>query len=188
MRPLSRLAHMRRFATSSLAVALGVVAAVALVSCGGGGNARLLPGNTAKEITANLDQVVELSGTGDCTAAQDAARQVSDQIDALGGVDKQLKQALRDGAKRLNQVVAANCASTSVSTTTDLSTTTDTTRPTTTTKKPPKKTPTTPTTTPTTTSTQTTPTTTPTTPTTTPTTGGGGSGPPSGGVGAGGSG
>lgn len=176
---------MRRLATFLLAVTLGVAAAVALVSCGGGGDAKLLPGDTAKEITANLDKVTELSSTGDCTAAQDAAQQVSDQIDALGGVDKQLKQALRDGARRLNEVVAANCASTSVATTTDTSTTTDTPRTTTTAKKPPKKTPTTTATTPTTTSTQTTPTTTPTTPTTTPTTGGGGSGPPSGGVGAG---
>ncbi len=115
---LSRLAPMRRLTTSLLAVMLGIGAAVALVSCGGGGNAKLLPGNTAKEITVNLDKVAELSSTGDCTAAQDAAQQVSEQIDALGGVDKQLKQALRDGATRLNEVVAANCTSTSVTTTT----------------------------------------------------------------------
>ena len=78
---------------------LGVAAAVALVSCGGGGNAKLLPGNTAKEITANLDKVKQLASGGDCAGAQSEALQVSEQIDALGGVDKRLKQALRDGRR-----------------------------------------------------------------------------------------
>jgi hypothetical protein len=180
---------MRRFATSCLAVALGIGAAVALVSCGGGSSAKLLPGNTAREITQNLDAVAEFARSGDCTQAQDAVQQVSGQIDALGGVDKQLKRALRDGAAHLNDVVVANCAATSVATTPDLSTTTESTSPSEKPKKEkkPKKvetTPTAPTTTPTvTTPTSTTPTT-PTPPTTPPgPPDGGGTGPPSGGVG-----
>jgi hypothetical protein len=97
---------MRQLAASLLALTLGGAAAVALVSCGSGSDADLLPGHTASEITANLDMVGELADSGDCAGAQSAAQQVSDQIDALGGVDKRLKQALRDGAERLNDVVA----------------------------------------------------------------------------------
>jgi outer membrane biosynthesis protein TonB len=181
---------LRRFTASLLALVLGAAAAVALVSCGGG-NAELLPGDTAKEITANLDAVAQLAGSGDCAGAQSQAQQVSEQIDALGGVDKGLKQALRDGATRLNEVVA-NCAATTPEVTApSLPATTESTAPSEKPKKEkkPKKdetTPTTPTTTtPTvpTTPTQTTPTT-PTTPTEPPS-GGGGTGAPPGGVGPG---
>jgi hypothetical protein len=102
---------MRQLSASLLALTLGGAAAVALVSCGSGSDADLLPGGTASEINANLDMVRELADSGDCAGAQSAAQQVSDQIDALGGVDKQLKQALRDGAERLGEVVA-NCVET----------------------------------------------------------------------------
>jgi len=105
-KPLSRLGHMRRLSTSLLALALGAAAAVALVSCGDEGDADLLPGGTASEINANLDQVRDLAESGDCAGAQSAAQQVSDQIAALGGVDRRLKQALREGATKLNEVVA----------------------------------------------------------------------------------
>jgi len=93
-----------------LALALGAAAAMALASCGGS-DADLLPGDTAREITANLDAVEDLANSGDCAGAQSAAQQVRDQIEALGGVDRQLKQALRDGADRLNEVVE-NCVET----------------------------------------------------------------------------
>jgi hypothetical protein len=90
---------------SLLALALGAAAAVALVSCGGS-DAQLLPGETAREIVANLDTVKQLADEGDCLGAESAAQQVSEQIEALGGVDEKLKRALRDGAARLNEVVA----------------------------------------------------------------------------------
>ena len=54
--PFSRLATCVSSRLSSLALALGVAAALALVSCGGE-DAKLLPGNTAAEITENLDRV-----------------------------------------------------------------------------------------------------------------------------------
>ncbi|HET7177563.1 MAG TPA: hypothetical protein VFI63_02635, partial [Solirubrobacterales bacterium] len=73
----------------------------------GGGEAKLLPGETARQITANLDTVKQLASEGDCAGAAGAARQVSEQVEALGGVDAKLKQALRDGAARLNEVVAS---------------------------------------------------------------------------------
>jgi hypothetical protein len=101
---------MRQLRPSLLTLALATAAAVALASCGGG-DADLLPGDTAREITANLDAVEDLADSGDCAGAQSAAQQVRDQIEALGGVDRQLKQALRDGADRLNEVVE-NCVET----------------------------------------------------------------------------
>jgi hypothetical protein len=101
---------MPRSAAPPLALALGVAAILALASCGGGG-AKLLPGETARQITANLDSVKRLAREGDCVAAASAARQVGEQIDALGGIDESLKRALREGASRLNEVVA-NCEAT----------------------------------------------------------------------------
>jgi hypothetical protein len=96
---------MARLSMPLLALALGAVAALGLVACGGGG-ADLLPGGTASEINSNLDQVERLASEGDCVGAQDAAQAVSVQIEELGGVDQKLKQALREGATRLNEVVA----------------------------------------------------------------------------------
>ena len=96
---------MGRLSASLLALALGTVAALGLVACGSSGSADLLPGKTAGEITENLDAVKELAGEGECIGAENEAQEVSNQIDALGGVDKKLKQALREGAERLTQVV-----------------------------------------------------------------------------------
>ena len=98
---------MRQLSASVLALALGLAAAMALISCGGGNDADLLPGETASEINASLDMVRDLADSGDCEGAQDAAQQVSDQIDGLSGIDGKLKQALLDAAERLNEVVAS---------------------------------------------------------------------------------
>lgn len=97
---------MGRPSASILAIVLGAVAALGLVACGSGGSPDLLPGGTASEITSNLDQVKELATVGDCVGAEDAAQAVSTQIEDLNGVDPKLKQALREGATRLNEVVA----------------------------------------------------------------------------------
>jgi hypothetical protein len=167
-----------RVTASLLALLLGAAAAVALVSCGGGSGAKLLPGSTASEITANLDRVKQMASGGECVGAEDAAQLVATQIDELGGVDKKLKKALREGAARLGEVVS-ECVEETAETVepSEPLTESTTTKPS---KKEgkPKTTPTTPTT-----PTQTTPTTPPTTPTTpTPPTEGGGTGAPSGGV------
>ncbi|MGA8744351.1 MAG: hypothetical protein WB507_00610 [Solirubrobacterales bacterium] len=166
---------------------MGVLAAVALASCGAESSAKLLPGNTAGEITKNLDEVKQLAQSGECVGAESAAQQVASQIDALGGVDQSLKQALREGAARLNEVVS-RCGEESTESSVETETTTEGTaakpakkeekpkkQKTAPSEPPPKPTPTT--STPTTT-------TTPTTPTTT-TPEGGGTAPPSGGVGPG---
>jgi outer membrane biosynthesis protein TonB len=84
---------------------LAALAAAALSACGGE-DAELLPGETAREITANLDSVRQLADEGDCAGAEAAALQVTEQVEALTGVDRRLKEALRDGATRLNEVVA----------------------------------------------------------------------------------
>ncbi len=115
-RAFSRLAAMRRPATLALALALGCAAAFALASCGGGEDAKLLPGATAREITENLDAVEQLAGEGECVGAANEAQEVSAQVETLSGVDPKLKQALEAGAARLNEVVA-ECSETATETT-----------------------------------------------------------------------
>jgi outer membrane biosynthesis protein TonB len=95
-----------RSSASILAVALAVLAALGLVACGSGDEPDLLPGSTASEITSNLDQVKSLATEQDCVGAEAAAEAVSTQIEDLDGVDAKLKQALREGATRLNELVA----------------------------------------------------------------------------------
>jgi hypothetical protein len=109
----SRLARMPRSRASALALCLA--AALALPACGGE-DAKLLPGETAREITANLDTVQQLSDEGDCVGAESAARQVGEQIEAIEGVDRRLKQALEAGADRLEEVIA-ECEEESLETT-----------------------------------------------------------------------
>lgn len=98
---LSRLAPMRRLTVVVLAIAIPV----ALSSCGQE-DAKLLPGETAREITANLDTVKSLAAEGDCTGAESAAEQVGAQVEGLSGVDPELKQALEQGASKLDEVIA----------------------------------------------------------------------------------
>jgi hypothetical protein len=88
-----------------LTLSLTAATALALAACGGE-DAKLLPGETAREITANLDTVQQLSDEGDCLGAESAAQQVGEQIEAVRGVDRRLKQALEDGAARLEEVIA----------------------------------------------------------------------------------
>jgi len=105
-RPLSRLDFVGRIAAPLIVFSLAAAAALGLVACGGGEEAELLPGETASEITSNLDQVEQLANEGDCLGASDAAQAVSLQVEELAGVDAELKQALQEGAARLNEVVA----------------------------------------------------------------------------------
>jgi septal ring-binding cell division protein DamX len=95
----------RQLAAFSLALLLGAAAAVGLASCGGGKDAKLLPGTTAQEISENLDSVKQFVGEGECVGAENAAQEVSAQVEDLGGVDEKLKQALQRGSEKLNEVV-----------------------------------------------------------------------------------
>jgi hypothetical protein len=96
---------MLRLPASALALGLAAAITTTLAACGSE-DAKLLPGETAREITANLDTVKQLTDEGDCLGAESAAAQVSEQIEELGGVDRRLKQALREGATRLEEVIA----------------------------------------------------------------------------------
>lgn len=95
---------MGRMTAYLLVATLGFSAALVLASCGKE-DAQLLPGETAREITVNLDSVKQLAEEGDCLGAESAAQQVSEQIEALTGVDAKLKEALEDGATRLSEVI-----------------------------------------------------------------------------------
>lgn len=88
-----------------LALLAATLLALALPACGSGGEAELLPGETAEQIKANLGLVEELVAAGDCVGAENAAAAVSDQVAALEGVDAELVTALEQGAARLNEVV-----------------------------------------------------------------------------------
>jgi hypothetical protein len=97
----------RQSAISTLALALGAAAALGLASCGGGEDAKLLPGNTAAEITENLDRVKQYAEEGECVGAEDAVSEVNTQVEGLTGVDPKLVEALQQGAARLSEVVAS---------------------------------------------------------------------------------
>ncbi len=106
-RSFSRLATVRQLAISTLALALGTATALGLVSCGGGEDAKLLPGNTAAEITENLDRVKQYAEEGECVGAEDAVAEVNAQVEGLTGVDPKLVEALERGSTRLSEVVAS---------------------------------------------------------------------------------
>lgn len=97
---------MARLAASLLALALGAGLAFALVACGED-DAKLLPGETAQEISENLDSVQRLVDEGECVEGQDAAEQVSTQVEGLEGIDPKLKRTLEEGTSRLNEVVVS---------------------------------------------------------------------------------
>jgi len=105
-RSFSRLATVRQLAISTLALALAAAAALGLTSCGGGEDAKLLPGNTAAEITENLDRVKQYAEERECVGADDAVSEVNAQVEGLAGVDPKLVEALERGVQRLSEVVA----------------------------------------------------------------------------------
>jgi len=97
---------MGRFSALMLALILGGAGAMVLASCGGGSDAKLLPGTTASKIESNLDQVEELTASGDCVGAEDAVAVVSAEVEELGNVAPKLKVALQEGTAKLSEVVS----------------------------------------------------------------------------------
>lgn len=95
---------MGRLKATLLALCLAALAATALSACGEE-SADLLPGETAREINANLDLVEQLVAEQDCVGAANAAAAVSGQVEGLGGVDQELKDALTKAANKLEEVV-----------------------------------------------------------------------------------
>jgi hypothetical protein len=96
---------MGRFSALMLALLLGSASAVALASCGGGSDAKLLPGTTASQIESNLEEVRQLAGDGDCIGAENAVAEVSAEVEELDEVAAKLKTALEEGTAKLSEVV-----------------------------------------------------------------------------------
>jgi outer membrane biosynthesis protein TonB len=96
---------MSRLIAAIVSLLVGIAVAVGLAACGSGSDAKLLAGNTAQEITENLDAVKQLAAEHECVSAEDAAQQVATQVDGLEGIDPKLKETLEKGAVRLNEVV-----------------------------------------------------------------------------------
>jgi hypothetical protein len=96
---------MGRFSALMLALFLGGTSAVALASCGGGSDAKLLPGKTASQIEQNLDQVKTLVESDDCVGAENAVAEISAEVEELNVATK-LKGALQEGTAKLREVVA----------------------------------------------------------------------------------
>jgi colicin import membrane protein len=97
---------MGRFSALMLALFLGATSVTAVASCGGGSDAKLLPGTTASQIESNLDQVQTLAKSGDCVGAENAVAEVSAEVEELNGVAAKLKVALQEGTGRLSEVVS----------------------------------------------------------------------------------
>lgn len=96
---------MARLSALMLALLLGGASAVALASCGGS-EPKLLPGTTASEIEANLEQVRQLAAARDCIGAEDAVANVASEVEELKEVDLKLKAALQEGTAKLSEVVS----------------------------------------------------------------------------------
>jgi len=96
---------MGRLSAFLLALILGGVSAVALVSCGGDSDAKLLPGTTASQIESNLDQIDQRVAAGDCVGAENAVAEVTAEVEELNDVAAKLKAALQEGTAKLSEVV-----------------------------------------------------------------------------------
>jgi DNA repair exonuclease SbcCD ATPase subunit len=96
---------MGRLSVFLLALILGGAGAVVLSSCGGGSDAKLLPGSTASQIESNLDQVKQLVAEGECIGAEDSVAAIAGEVEELKNVDVKLKAALEEGTERLGEVV-----------------------------------------------------------------------------------
>jgi hypothetical protein len=97
---------MGRLSAFLLALILGGVGAVALTSCGGGSDAKLLPGSTANQIENNLDEVRQLVAESECVGAEDAVATVAAEVEELHDVAAKLKAALQEGTAKLSEVVS----------------------------------------------------------------------------------
>jgi hypothetical protein len=92
-------------AASLLLAALAV--GLLLAACGSNSGAELLPGTTADQINSNLDLVRESVDSENCEEAEDASAEVSTEVDELHKVDAKLKEALKQGAAKLSEVVSS---------------------------------------------------------------------------------
>jgi hypothetical protein len=101
----SRLEPVRRLKAKLVALSLTMALALGVAACGGS-SSDLLPGATASEINSKLDDVPTLVSEGDCVGAEEAVTTISGQVEALEGVNGELKEALGEAAAHLREVVS----------------------------------------------------------------------------------
>jgi hypothetical protein len=99
----------RRLVTALALALLGIAAAV-LVACGDSNG--LIPGDEASSLRNALDGVQSACANGQLARAEASAARFERNVAQLtaADVDRRLIRTLRDGADRLQQVVARECA------------------------------------------------------------------------------
>lgn len=96
----------------SLLVALALAGMLA-AGCGDdSGDDRLLTRRQASELRGTLAQVEESVAAKNCTGAEQQVAALQDQIDQVRRVDRDLRSALRAGARRLETLVSSDCETT----------------------------------------------------------------------------
>jgi len=86
------------------------IASIAILSGCGEDRSSLLPGDTAKEIIANLNTVDQLVSEGKCFDALDSTVEIRLQMEALAGdVDPVLRRNLLDGVTELQIKIQDEC-------------------------------------------------------------------------------
>ncbi|HEX2468891.1 MAG TPA: hypothetical protein VHJ54_11855 [Solirubrobacterales bacterium] len=88
---------------------LAIAVATLLAGCGGddGGT---IPADRADQLTARLTEVEGAVAEGDCDGARASANLFVTQVDQLPAeVDDEVKQALREGGERLQQLATEQC-------------------------------------------------------------------------------
>jgi hypothetical protein len=118
---------MRKFLAPTLALALGLVCAVMVASCGGGGGT--LSGATAQQLLDALDQMQTDASNGACSSVASSATNVASQVETRSNIDPKLKAALVEGFRNLATLAGqpGGCEATTTTTTTTETTTSDTT-------------------------------------------------------------
>src|SRR4051794_6606696 len=99
----------RRALPYVLALLLGMSSAL-LAACGGGSTKGGIPSASAGELKSQITDVGQAVDDGRCSDVQGQLRQVDQGIDQLPKTtDRQLVNALRDGATRLRRVAVDEC-------------------------------------------------------------------------------
>jgi hypothetical protein len=94
---------------------LVALALAGLLAAGCGGDSeddRLLTRRQANELRGTLAQVEENVAAKNCTGAEQQVAALQDQIDQVRRVDRDLRSALRSGARRLETLVSSDCETT----------------------------------------------------------------------------
>jgi hypothetical protein len=96
--------------TLNLTLLLAAIASIGFATGCGEDRSNLVPGDTARQIDADLEQVKQLVRDGNCFEALATAEEVREVVESLGSeVDPTLRLNLLDGVTRLQIKVQDNC-------------------------------------------------------------------------------